>query len=146
MSHILTIDDPDLRQSIEDFRGTVAQIRALSARAITLDPDSPTRRALEGDIQRYMSDISLRANERHQMSADALVALINDDLDSRARRGAPPPARPTIRTVTRDLTEAQAREATARAQLSAAQIELRSAATARAAAEERLEAYAGRAR
>lgn len=138
--HTPVIEDPDVRQAIEDFRGVIAQVRLLSGEALQLRADSPARRSIENDVQRLMNDVGLRAS-RLQLTTDALVALINDDLDSRARRGRPAPARVTIRTLMRDLTEAQAREETARLQLSAANIEMKAATAARIAAEERASAY-----
>lgn len=138
--HSPVIEDPDVRQAVEDFRDTIAQVRAFSAEAIQLRADSPTRRSIENDVQRLMGDVGLRARRLH-LSTDSLVALINDDLDSRARRGGPAPKRVTSRTLMRDVTEAQAREETARLQLSAANIEMKSATDARIAAEERLSAY-----
>lgn len=138
--HSPVIEDPDVRQAIEDFRSTILQVRTLSAEAIQLRADSPARRSIENDVQRLMGDVALRAS-RLQLTTDALVALINDDLDSRARRGRPAPARVTTRTLMRDLNDAQAREETARLQLSAANIEMKAATAARVAAEERASAY-----
>ena len=138
--HSPVIEDPDVRQAVEDFRDTIAQVRALSAEAIQLRADSPTRRSIQNDVQRLMGDVGLRASRLH-LSTDALVALINDDLDSRARRGRPAPVRVTTRTLMRDLNDAQAREETARLQLSAANIEMKAATDARVAAEQRLNAY-----
>ncbi len=138
--HSPVIEDPDVRQAVEDFRPVIAQVRQLSAEAIELRADSPTRRSIESDVQRLMSDVGLRAS-RLQLSTDALVALINDDLDSRARRGRPAPTRVTTRTLMRDLVQAKAREETARLELSAANIEMKAATAARVAAEERMNAY-----
>lgn len=138
--HSPVIEDPDVRQAVEDFRDTIAQVRALSAEAIQLRADSPTRRSIQNDVQRLMGDVGLRASRLH-LSTDALVALINDDLDSRARRGRAAPVRVTTRTLMRDLNDAQAREETARLQLSAANIEMKAATDARVAAEQRLNAY-----
>lgn len=140
MMHAPVIEDPDVRQAIEHFRDTVLRIRKLSAEAVQLRADSPVRRSIENDVQRLVGEVALRA-DRLQLTTDALIALINDDLDSKARRGGPPPKRVTNRTLMRDLNDAQAREETARLQLSAANIELKAATAARIAAEERLNTY-----
>lgn len=138
--HSPVIEDPDVRQAVEDFRDTILQVRKLSTEALELRADSPSRRSIENDVQRLMGDVALRA-ARLQLSTDTLVALINDDLDSRARRGRPAPTRVTTRTLMRDLNDAQAREETARLQLSAANIEMKAATAARIAAEERASTY-----
>jgi hypothetical protein len=140
-----TIEDPDVRQAVVDFLSVGEELRRRSADYAKLpERDHRYREAAQSRINELTSRIAVRA-DRIGMTTNGLLALINDELNHRARRGGPAPSRVTTRTLLDDLTAAQAREQDAHRALSAAQIEVRAATAARVAAAERAAAYgAGR--
>jgi hypothetical protein len=140
-SPIDEIEDPDVRQAVEDLREVGAELRQRSADYAQLPENSRHRPPALSRINELTSRIAVRA-DRLGMSTNGLLALVNDDINHRARRGRPAPSRVTSRTVLDDLTAAEAREQDAHRALTAAQIELRAATIARIAAAERASAYA----
>lgn len=136
-----TIEDPDVRQAVVDFLAVGDELRRRSADYAKLpERDHRYREAAQARINELTSRIAVRA-ERLGMTTNGLLALINDELNHRARRGGPTPTRVTSRTVLDDLTAAQAREADAHRALFEAQLEVVAATNARLAAAERAAAY-----
>jgi hypothetical protein len=133
-------EDPDLAQAIKDLRPIVLELRERSKALSELPAHSPHRRPGEIHVADLTSRITVRA-ERLSMSTDALLVLINEDINRRARRGRGQPSIPTSRTLTDIASAALAREAVAHIDLTAAQAEMRDATAARIAAEEALTAY-----
>ncbi len=134
------IEDPDVAQSVRDLRAVAQELRDRTASIANLSEKSPHRRPAELHISDLYSRIALRA-DRHGITAEALLTLINDDLNARARRGRAAPQRQTTRTVGDRLLKARAREEHAHRQLSAWQIEVKTATAERVAAEQALAAY-----
>lgn len=135
-------EDPDLAQAIVDLRDTVHNIRRRSHAYAQLGPDDhANRRAAASVIAELTSLVAVRA-DRLGMTVDALMVLINADINRRARGSRREPTRSTIRTVMDQVVRARTREVAAHAELSAAQIEMRAATAARIAADEAYARYA----
>lgn len=135
-------DDPDLKQSIVDLRDTVLELRRRSHAHAQLGPDDHASRcAAASMISELTSRVALRA-DRLGMTADALMVIINADINRRARGGRGEPTRSTIRTVMDQVVKARTREVVAHTELTAAQIEMRAATAARVAAEQAYARYA----
>ena len=100
--------DPDLDQAREDMLPRAARIRELSKRMLEQPEGSRARAGLQGDIQNQMSFIVTRAS-RLVMSPDALMAILNAELDGKARRGRPAPEHDTSRTLLAQHEQIQAR-------------------------------------
>lgn len=141
MQHDIITADPDIAQAIVDLREVGDELRRRSATLLRLPEQSGDARLERSAVIDLQSRIDLRA-ERLGISGAALTALINDDLNDRARRGRGAPSRPTSRTLMDEVTNAQAREADAHRALSAAQIEVKASTAARLAAEEAYRVYA----
>lgn len=134
-------DDPDLAQAMVDLRDTVLELRRRSHAHTQLGPDEhASRRAAESMIAELTSLVALRA-DRLGMTADALMVIINADINRRARGGRGEPTRSTIRTVMDQVVKARTREVVAHTELTAAQVELRAATKARVAAEQAYARY-----
>ena len=134
-------DDPDLKQAIVDLRDTVLELRRRSHAHARLDPDEHAiRRAAGSMIAELTGLVALRA-DRLGMTADALMVIINADINRRARGGRGEPTRSTIRTVMDQVVKARTREVVAHTELTAAQVELRAATAARIAAEQAYARY-----
>jgi hypothetical protein len=134
--------DPDLDQAIRDFLPLAAEIRERSARVLKLKPGSDARRYEMADIRRLMDDIGTRA-DRLGLTGQALMVLLNDALDARARRGRGAPARPTARTLLSNLLNAEAALRNAQLEEQAARAKVKAYAAALAAAQSAHAAYAG---
>ena len=100
--------DPDLDQAREDMAPRASRIRELSLQMLSRDVGSRIRAAAESEIQNQMSFILVRA-DRIGIAPDALMAVLNADLDAKARRGRPAPTRDTSRTLLAEHEQAQAR-------------------------------------
>jgi hypothetical protein len=124
--------DPDIEQAISDFLPFAAEIRDRSARVQKLKPGSDARRAEAGQIRHLMNDIETRAM-RIGITGEALMVLLNDALDARARRGRGAPARPTSRSLLTNLLNAE----------KAAEAEVSRCASALVAAQQAYSTYAG---
>lgn len=80
-------DDPDLAQAMIDLRDTVLELRRRSHAHAQLGPDEhASRRAAASMIAELTSLVALRA-DRLGMTADALMVIINADINRRARGG-----------------------------------------------------------
>jgi hypothetical protein len=134
--------DPDIEQAISDFLPFAAEIRDRSARVQKLKPGSDARRAEAGQIRHLMNDIETRAM-RIGITGEALMVLLNDALDARARRGRGAPARPTSRSLLTNLLNAEAALAAAQAAEKAAEAEVSRCASALVAAQQAYSTYAG---
>lgn len=142
----LALEDPDVADSVKQFRPTVLEIRQRSAALIKLNPDGNHYKSAKSVIDDLVSTMALRCR-RLGITVDTLMMLVNDDLDATARRGRAAPAGPTVRTLMARVTSAQAEEVQAKADLAAAKLKVDAAAAARIAAEQAYGAYgAGRAR
>jgi hypothetical protein len=132
--------DPDVEQAVTDFTHIGAEIRTRSAALLKLPEGTINRRREEAQVADLVSRIATRA-ERLSLSADALMVLINDRLNEKARRGRGAPARPTVRTLMDGLAVAIAAEQDAERshQLSAKYLD--ETRTARIAAQEACAAY-----
>lgn len=132
--------DPDVEQAIVDFTYIGAEIRTRSAALLKLPIGSVNRKREEADVADLVSRIATRA-ERLTLSADALLVLINDRLNEKARRGRGAPGRPTIRTLMDGLAVALAAEQEAERSLKLSQRHLMQTRTARIAAQDACAAY-----
>jgi hypothetical protein len=142
----LALEDPDVAESVKQFRPTVLEIRQRSAALVKLGPDSKHYAPAKAMIDELVSIMALRCR-RLGITIDTLMMLVNDDLDATARRGRPAPAGPTVRTLMARVNAAQADEAQAKQDLEAAKTKVETSAAARVAAEQAYAAYgAGRAR
>lgn len=134
--------DPDIAQAIDDFRGHGEALRVIALRrARAPDPD-PRQRHDDAEVARMMADIRLRA-DRLAIEPEALLLLINDDLDRRARRGRPAPRGETSRTLTTAVSAAETRANEARRALEAAQREADAAERSLVAARQACRAFGG---
>ncbi|CAN5573756.1 hypothetical protein BH10PSE14_BH10PSE14_06360 [soil metagenome] len=127
--------DADLEQTITDLLPVAAELREQSRTIIDLEPGRPGYLPTQAMITDLVQRIALRA-ERHDLTADALLVLLNMRLNEKARRGRGEPAGITARTLDDALTSAAVREERALLALSAAQIEMRAATAARIAAQQ----------
>lgn len=134
--------DPDVEQAIRDFLPLAAEIRERSVRVLRMRPGSDARRLEAGDIRQKMNDIGTRA-ERLGLSLDAMMVLLNDALDAKARRGRAAPARPTSRTLVTNMINAEAALRNAQLEEQAASAKVKACAAALAAAQSAHAAYAG---
>jgi hypothetical protein len=142
----LALEDPDVADSVKQFRPTVLEIRQRSAALIKLNPDGDHYKSAKAAIDDLVSTMALRCR-RLCITVDTLMMLVNDDLDATARRGRAAPAGPTVRTLMARVTSAQAEEVQAKTELANAKLKVEAAAAARVAAEQAYGAYgAGRAR
>jgi len=108
-------EDPDLIQAIDDMTPIVLAMRKLSSALVREPEDSRHRVGLRRQMNDLTSRVTARAS-RIPMTGEALLVVINDALDNRARRGRDAPTRPSSRTLLRALTEAEQRvEAATRA-------------------------------
>lgn len=98
--------DPDVVQAITDLTPIVLALRRLSAALAKEPEDGRHRPNLERQIREMNQRITERA-ARIPMKGDALLRILNDALDNKARRGRHAPTRPSSRTLLRSLTEAQ---------------------------------------
>ncbi len=142
MSRIITepAPDPDVEQALVDLLELAQEIRQRSAALAKLDRFSPNHRHETAHVAELVSRIEVRA-DRLGMSCDALLVLLNDRLNAKARRGQGAPARPTIRTLMDTLAVAVAAEHDAQRALTQAKQALWAAQRDRAAAEEALRVY-----
>lgn len=127
--------DPDLEQSLKDLLPVGAQLREQSRALADLKPGMPGYEPTRALVSDLVSRIDVRA-QRHAMTGDALLVLINLRLNAAARRGRGEPAGITARTLDDQLTAAAMREQQAHLALSAAQIEMKAATAGRIAAQE----------
>jgi hypothetical protein len=142
----LALEDPDVADSVKQFRPTVLEIRQRSAALVKLPPDSRHYKPAKGMIDELVSLMALRCR-RLGITVDTLMMLVNDDLDATARRGRAAPAGPTVRTLMARVNAAQAEEAQAKQDLEVAKAKVGACEVARVAAEQAYAAYgAGRAR
>jgi hypothetical protein len=142
MLHDQVSPDPDVEQAINDFLPTAAEIRDRSARLLKLAPGSDQRRSESQFIRQQMNDIGTRA-ARLGLSADALMVLLNDALDAKARRGRAAPVRPSPRSLMSNLLNAEAALQAAQLERQAAEAKVKACAAAVAAAQSAYSAYAG---
>ncbi len=141
MRHESISEDPDVRDTVAEFRDTVLEIRAASAQLFTLPPGSPHRAAIQERIEDLTGGIALRA-DRLAISLDRLLALVNADLAYN-----PPPAKCTISdrflgALAIEIDDARRAEASCQAALRLAQSRLDSAEARRIAAERACAGYA----
>ena len=102
MSNTPAIECPDTRQAIEDLRHVVVELRQRGARISNLDERQGTYLAERRVIGELNSRIRLRA-ERLGITGETLLALVQDDLNTKARRGRPAPTRVTTLTLKDDI-------------------------------------------
>lgn len=142
MLHDTLTPDPDVEQAIQDFLPVAAEIRERSGRLLKLAPDSDQRRAESQFIRQQMNDIGTRAS-RLGLVTDALMVLLNDALDAKARRGRGAPARPSSRSLLSNLLNAEAALQGAMLEEQAAKAKVQACAAAVSAAQSAYSAYAG---
>lgn len=128
------IQDPDLRQAIDDLTPVAEEMRRDSA-LLLREANSVHRASRAGFIRDLYARIALRA-ERIGMQPGALVEILNAVIDTRARRGRNPPLKDTRRSLLTAATLADARIAAATEGLTAAQTEMEAATKHRAAVEQ----------
>lgn len=135
--------DPDLDQAREDMLPRAQRIRDLTKRLLEHPEGSRARASYQADIQDQMGFILARA-ERLAMSADALMIILNAELDGKARRGRPTPTRDTSRTLLAQHEQAQAQLKEAREQEKAWGSRVEQALAALSATEEAIKALGAR--
>ncbi|WP_125962394.1 hypothetical protein [Sphingomonas sp. ABOLF] len=140
MSPTPDIPCPDTRQAVADLRGTVAELLDRGAKLSRMDERQAgylqERRAL-GDLN---ARVRLRA-ERLAIQPATLLALVQDDLNARVRRGRPKPVRVTPITLKDDIAQALQRVDSAAAAKAAAIQEEAEAADHLAAMIQRAQSY-----
>jgi hypothetical protein len=135
-----TIECPDTRQATEDLRGVVLDLRARSARLSGLDERQPAYRQELRAIGDLNARIRLRA-DKLAITPAALLQLVLDALNAKARRGRPTPTRVTPRTLQDDIALSLQRVADAQAAKEAAMEEERAAMEHHVAMIQRAQAY-----
>lgn len=140
MSLTPQIECPDTRQAVADLRGTVAELLDRGAKLSRMDE----RQAGYAQERRALGDLNARVRlraERLAIQPATLLALVQDDLNARVRRGRPKPVRVTPLTLKDDIAQALQRVDCAAAAKAAAIQEEAEAADNLAAMIQRAQSY-----